>query len=85
MQYSDETHTSFKFENFEMKKLFDEYTAAKRNNLLLKVEYTSVFDYLSLLEYSCRSISKLKRFEKKKVNKINIGFKNIIEYVSFII
>lgn len=64
MQYSDETHTSFKFENFEMKKLFDEYTDAKKNNLLLKVEYTSVFDYLSLLEYSCRSISKLERFGK---------------------
>ena len=61
MKYSDETHTSFKFEKFDMKKLFNDYSEAKKNNLLLKVDFTSVFDYLSLLEYSCRAISNLRR------------------------
>ena len=38
----------------------DTYNAAKSNNLLLQLEFTTVFDYLSLLEYCCKSIECLK-------------------------
>jgi len=59
MQRDDANQESFKFENsdkLDMKSLFDAYTDAKRNNLLLKIDYISVFDYLSLLEFTCRAV-----------------------------
>lgn len=62
MHYASDRE-SFKFDksaSLDMKMLFDTYTEARKNNLLLKIEYTSVFDYLSFLEYTCRAVDCLK-------------------------
>jgi len=55
----DPDRESFKFEKSEkvnVKSLFDAYSNAKNNNLLLKIDYISVFDYLSLLQFTCRAV-----------------------------
>lgn len=60
MQYADDaSHDTFRFKEsnkIDVKSVFDTYTVAKEENLLLNVEFTSVFDYLSVLEYACRAV-----------------------------
>lgn len=63
MHYTDESHESFQFETtnkINMKELFDTYNDVKEKNLLLKVEYNTIFDYLSLLDYTSNAIKSLK-------------------------
>ena len=65
INYND-TNDNYKFDEsseFDYKSLFDTYKEVKENNLLLKIDYTSIYDYLSLLEYSCKAVKCLKRFD----------------------
>ena len=72
MHYTDESHESFQFETtnkINMKELFDTYNDVKEKNLLLKVEYNTIFDYLSLLDYTSNAIKSLKRLHKITLKK----------------
>ena len=64
IKYSDETNETFKFEtnnSLDLNETFKKYQEIKQKNLLLKVEFTSLFDYLALLEYLCKSIDVMKQ------------------------
>ena len=63
IKYSDEAHESFKFESnkINFNEIFKTYSKVKENNLLIKIEFTTLFEYLSLLELTCRAVNCLKQ------------------------
>lgn len=58
IKYSDD---SFQFEPTDLTDAFKKYNEIKQKNRLFKVEFTSLFDYLTLLEYICKEIDCLKQ------------------------
>jgi phosphopantothenate-cysteine ligase len=40
-------------------KIFDAYSRVKSQNLLLKIDFTNLIEYLNLLEYTCKEMSQL--------------------------
>jgi phosphopantothenate-cysteine ligase len=64
VSYSSSTHSDFKIDLTKMhknfSKIFDDYNKAKQRNLLIKVEYSSIFEYLALLEFICKELNVLK-------------------------
>ncbi len=66
IEYSNETHDQFKvadnktpFTKTMFNKVFDDYARAKEKNLLLKIDYMNLVEYLCLLEYTCKQINVL--------------------------
>ena len=60
INFSDEKHDTFSFDvsvQENMTNTLIKYKAIKQNNLLLKIEFTSLFEYLALLEFICKAIS----------------------------
>lgn len=46
---------------FDFQKIFSEYQEYTENNMLLNIEYTTLFDYFSLLEFSCKTLKCLEK------------------------
>ena len=67
IEYADDKHDTFKVvenntENFnksKFNKIIDAYKRAKEKNLLLKIDFINLIDYLSLLEYTCKQMDTL--------------------------
>lgn len=47
--------------NFNFKELLNEYNNVKEKNLLLNIDFINVFDYFSILEYSCTQLNVLQK------------------------
>jgi phosphopantothenate-cysteine ligase len=62
--YNDSNHDSFKIDLSSMNKnfnqIFDEYIKARENKMLIQIEYSSIFEYLTLLEFVCKELDILK-------------------------
>ena len=62
IEYAEDKDTfQFTEDNSNLKQVFETYKKVKESNRLLKVEFISLFEYLSLLEFSCRSLACLKQ------------------------
>ena len=67
IEYADESHKTYKisekkdppFTNEAFSKILDDYTKAKDKNLLLKIDYINLVEYLCLLEYTCKKLNDL--------------------------
>ena len=67
LEYTDESHDSFRvasnnassFTKAKFTNIFDDYHRAKAKNLLLKIDYINLVEYLCLLEYTCKQMSPL--------------------------
>jgi phosphopantothenate-cysteine ligase len=61
IKYKDSNHDSFKIDlsciNKNFNTIFDEYNKAKEKNMLIQIEYSSIFEYLTLLEFICKELN----------------------------
>lgn len=65
LKYSDKNdheHSLFEIDQelnqkLKFKQIFDDYSRAKSENLLLKIDFISLFDYFALLEYTCKALN----------------------------
>lgn len=56
IKFNASSDDSFKIDSADLIESIKKYSQLKEKNLLLKVEFTSLFDYLALLEFTCKSI-----------------------------
>jgi phosphopantothenate-cysteine ligase len=67
IEYADENHDTFKidenntdnFNKLKLNKIVDDYKRAKEKNLLLKIEFINLIEYLSLLEFTCKQMNSM--------------------------
>lgn len=61
ISYKEGNHDSFKIDLSSMNKnfnqIFDEYSRAKEQNMLIQIEYSTIFEYLTLLEFICKELN----------------------------
>ncbi len=62
IKFSDDSSETFEFEDSVSENMINtlaKYKSIKQKNLLLKIEFTSLFEYLACLEFICKAISPL--------------------------
>ncbi len=62
IKFSDDSSETFEFEDSVSENMINtlaKYKSIKQKNLLLKIEFTSLFEYLAFLEFICKAISPL--------------------------
>ena len=64
IEYADDTHDTYRLvesnqENLNFNKTLDDYKRAKEKNLLLKIDFINLIEYLTLLEYTCQQMNAL--------------------------